>query len=85
MTSSTSTLGAEFGACTKADLGALDRAVAALAKTEVKRDDAKTALGAVMKRLLEKGAQRKAIAERVGFKSDQTVTNMAYGRPGPRR
>lgn len=69
-----------FGSCTHEDLVALDLAVQALHEAEDELSKCRTTLGAVMGRMLEKGAHRRAIARRAGV-SDQTVTNTVYGRP----
>jgi hypothetical protein len=69
-----------FGRATQADLAELDRAARAWGIAQQDAAKARGELAAVMRRLLDKGAQRKAIAERVGV-NDQTVSNVAYGRP----
>jgi hypothetical protein len=76
----TGTTSTEYGSCTEADLVDLDIAMEDLRSAEQDRDDARRAAGELMAALLAKGAQRKAIAARANV-TDQTVTNMAFGRP----
>lgn len=68
-----------FGNATAKDVELLDEAIMKVAKAEEDYKDAKAHLGKVMKRVLGKGAQRRAIAKRANV-SDQTVSHMANGR-----
>lgn len=73
---------AALGECTTEDLADLDEKAAAFREAEEKLADARKALGETLASLLEgRGAQRKALAERLKV-NDQTVSNIAYGRPG---
>ncbi len=80
MSTTTTTRTEEFGRCTKKDLAGLDAAVERFQKANTEAAAARQALGKVMKRLIEKGAQKRALQRRAGFPSWQTVSNIAYGR-----
>lgn len=75
----------EWGEATEEDIAELDAAMAALHAAETEKVAKREEAGRVMRRLMdERGAQRKTIAYRADV-NDQTVTNMAYGRPEPKR
>lgn len=65
-----------FGSCDDDDLLDLDHAMSLLSDAEETRRKARERVGLVMRRMLGKGAQRKAIAQRAKV-NDQTVSNIA--------
>lgn len=67
-----------FGSCDDYDLEDLDHAMALVRTSEDFRRHARARARRVMGRMLDKGAQRKAIAARAGV-NDQTVSNMVFG------
>jgi hypothetical protein len=70
----------DFGRCTARDREALASAVAAYSEAEAELVKARKQLGRVLKRMRDKGAQRRTLARAAGV-SDQTVTHMTEGRP----
>ena len=71
----------KLGGCTEADLVELDRAVADMAVAATEHEQSRERVGRILAELIAKGAMRQALADRAGFDSYQTVTNMAFGRP----
>jgi len=72
-----------FGTCTEEDLDELDHALLMLRRSEEAQRARRSELGAVIRTLLDKGAERKAVARRTGM-NDQTVSNIAFGRASRR-
>lgn len=70
-----------IGSCTMEDVAALEGAMAELRRAEEALTTARSRAGAVMREMLDKGARRRAVAALAAV-SDQTVTNLAHGRPG---
>jgi hypothetical protein len=71
---------ATFGTATTADLRQLDAANAKHERSKANTATARTELGSLLYDLLEnKGAERKALADRLGV-TGQTISNLAYGR-----
>jgi hypothetical protein len=71
---------AQFGYCDTDDFAALAAAMTEMHEADAALWRARERAGAVMKDMLDKGALRKSVARLAGV-SDQTVTNLALGRP----
>lgn len=80
MSSSNGAAPSPLGECDDEDLDDLDDAMARINRAEEERVNARARAAMVMGRMLGRGAQRKAIAERAKV-SNQTVSNIVFGIP----